>query len=109
MPVYEYIHPGTGAQLLAVRAVPNRDEPPVPGYVRRTVPSRITIGTGAPQPTVNDNLRRAYYQLEHAGKLRDNGRHLRTGAVKRALDHTPPPPRWEDTPMGRAEAEGADT
>ena len=65
MPIYEYYHPTTGECVESRRCVAERDLPPAPGFVRRTVPSCVSppaIRLSA--PSMRDGVLRGYYQQE---------------------------------------------
>lgn len=65
MPIYEYYHPATGVRVEARRAIAERDLPPAPGFVRCTVPSRVSPpGTRLSAPSMRDGVLRGYYQQE---------------------------------------------
>ena len=67
MPLYEYHHPVTGECLEAIRPIADRDTPPRPGFVRRTVPSRVGFVAAAAHlavPSMREGVLRGYYQQE---------------------------------------------
>jgi hypothetical protein len=87
MPLYEFVSPA-GHTLLLHRPVLERDLPVEINDVvfrRRTVPSRISIGTGAPPETQSQRTWKGYRALEMAGKLDDRPGYLPAETVKRAL------------------------
>lgn len=87
MPVYEYAN-AAGQTTLMHRPVLERDLPvEVNGevYHRRTVPSRISVGTGAPPETMSKKTWKGYRDLEMAGKLQDRPGYLPAKVVKEAL------------------------
>lgn len=88
MPLYEYVSEH-GQTVLLPRPVDLRDAPVVLGGVRfrrRTVPSRVTIGSGARPPTLGDKLAKGYKHLEETGQLAANNKnYLPVSAIKRAI------------------------
>lgn len=65
MPIYEYHHPVTGECIEARRSLAERDQPPAPDFIRRTVPSRVSpIATRPAPPSMRDGVLRGYYQQE---------------------------------------------
>ena len=63
MPVYEYVKVSTGAVIEFVVPVADRDQ--VPGHKRITVPRRINVVSGAPDPTLpGQAVPRALKELE---------------------------------------------
>jgi hypothetical protein len=85
MPIYEYEN-DQGRTLLLHRPVDQRDEPTEPGFRRRTIPSRLSVGVGAPPMSTGEELRRGYYKLEERGQLKDRPGYLSAAKVKRALE-----------------------
>ena len=86
MPLYEYVSPH-GSTVLMHRPVEQRDHPVEISNVtfrRRTVPSRISIGTGARPETQGSKILRGYRAMELAGQLTDNPNYLDAATVKRA-------------------------
>ena len=67
MPIYEYYHPATGECVEAVRRVAERDTPPRPGFVRRSVPSRLGFVAGQAHlaaPSMREGVLRGYHRQE---------------------------------------------
>jgi hypothetical protein len=86
MPIYEY--EGDGRSILLRRPVAGRNRPVVINgqrWVRRTVPTRINVGTGAKPETQSQRTWRGYRDLEMAGKLDDRPGYLPAATIKRAL------------------------
>ena len=86
MPVYEY--EVGGSTVLLHRPVERRDDPVMIGdqlATRRTIPSRLTVGVGARQPTMSDKTWKGYRDLELAGKLNDHPGYMPAAKVKEAL------------------------
>lgn len=87
MPLYEYASE-QGQTVLLRRPVDLRDAPVFIDGVklrRRTVPSRITIGTGAKPETHGAKIARGYKHLEETGQLSDRPNYLPAAAVKQAI------------------------
>jgi hypothetical protein len=88
MPLYEYVSP-EGSTVLLPRPVDLRDAPvQIAGvsFRRRTVPSRITVGSGARPPTMGAKLAEGYKRLEQAGQYSDkNPNYLSEAEIKRAM------------------------
>jgi hypothetical protein len=84
MPAYEFENEEHAVVLVAQFPVNARPDEIV--LRRRTVPSRVTIGTGAKPPTMSDKLARGYKDLESRGQLVAKGTHAMTTAqIKRAI------------------------
>lgn len=63
MPVYEYIDVKTGRTVEFAVPIVNRDK--IPGHKRITVPRRLHVVLGAPDPTDADQaVPRALHELE---------------------------------------------
>jgi hypothetical protein len=87
MPLYEY-SADNGATVLLRRPVDLRDAPVIIDGARlrrRTVPSRITVGTGARPETHGAKIARGYKHLEDTGQLVDRPNYLPAAAVKQAI------------------------
>jgi len=88
MPAYEY-ESDQGGTITLVRPVDQRDAMVLirgTRYRRRTVPSRITVGSGAKPETIGAKLTKGYHQLENLGKLSDkNPNYLPVNKIKEAL------------------------
>lgn len=83
MPLYEYENADHAVVLLAQFPVADRPDEIV--LRRRTVPSRVTICTGAQAPTMSDKLAQGYKDLEARGQLKAGPKTLSTAAIKRAI------------------------
>lgn len=86
MPSYEYATDDGEVSVILHRPVEERDAPVV--LKRRTVPSRLTVGTGAKPETMGSKLRKGYYKLEERGQLKDRPNYLPAKTIKKAL-HIP--------------------
>ena len=86
MPIYEF--EGDGRRILLRRSVDDRNKPLVIDgrpWQRVTVPSRITVGTGAAPETMSSKTWKGYRDMELAGKLQDRPGYLPAKVVKEAL------------------------
>lgn len=83
MPTYEYANEELGIEVTVRMPVDARPDQIV--LRRRSVPSRVTVGTGARPPSIGDKLAAGYKALENAGQLRDSPNYLPTHAIKRAI------------------------
>ena len=83
MPIYEYANDALGIEIPMHFALADRPDEIV--LKRRTVPTRVTIGTGAQAPTINDRLAAGYKALESKGLLKDGPNTLSTAEIKRAI------------------------
>lgn len=89
MPLYEYENAEHGITTTIACPLDRRPEEIV--LRRRSVPSRITVGTGAKPPTMGDKLAQGYKALENAGQLTDRGgNYLPIKTIKEAIA-TPDP------------------
>lgn len=85
MPAYEYFNAKHGVHVTIVSSVADR-----PARVilrRREIPSRVSICTGAKEPTHSDQLAAGYKKLEELGQLRKTNRpgQLTNKQIKNAL------------------------
>lgn len=83
MPLYEFENADHGVTLLAQFPVDAR--PDTITLTRRTVPSRVTVCTGAKAPTMSDKLAQGYKDLESRGQLKEGPKTMTTAAIKRAI------------------------
>lgn len=83
MPIYEYENQEHAVVLLAQFPISARPDEIV--LRRRTVPSRVTICTGARAPTMSDKLAQGYKDLESRGQLKPGPKTMSTQAIKRAI------------------------
>lgn len=83
MPLYEYENAEHAVVLLAQFPVNARPDEIV--LKRRTVPSRVTVCTGAKAPTMSDKLAQGYKELESRGQLKAGPKTLSTRAIKQAI------------------------
>jgi hypothetical protein len=83
MPIYEYENPEYAVTVLAQFPVASRPDTIV--LTRRTVPSRVTVCTGAQAPTMSDKLAEGYKTLEARGQLKAGPKTMSTQAIKRAI------------------------
>lgn len=88
MPLYEYTTEDGKTSVLVPRPVDLRDAPCIINGVRlrrRTVPSRITIGSGARPETMGDRLTKGYRHLETTGQLADRPGYLPAKTIRQAI------------------------
>lgn len=83
MPLYEFENEEHAVVLLAQFPVNARPDEIV--LKRRTVPSRVTVCTGAKAPTMSDKLAQGYKELESRGQLKAGPKTLSTRAIKQAI------------------------
>ena len=83
MPLYEYTNEQHGLKHAIQFPVNGRPDEIV--LRRCTVPSRITIGTGAKPPTMSDKLAQGYKDLESRGQLKQGPATLSTQQIKQAI------------------------
>lgn len=87
MPIYEYESP-SGSTVLERRPVAERDAPLIVDGVphrRRTLPSRLTVGTGAAPETMSAKTWKGYRDLELKGQLQDRPGYMPVAEVKKVL------------------------
>ncbi len=84
MPVYEFENLEHGIKIDLPLPVEGRPDQIV--LTRRTIPSRITVGSGTKAPTQGENLLKSYKALEDQGKLHDNPNYLSAAQIKRAAE-----------------------
>lgn len=83
MPLYEFINEEHGLTQTLQFPVGSRPDEIV--LRRRTVPSRVTIGTGAKAPTMSDKLAQGYKDLESRGQLKAGPNTPTTQQIKQAI------------------------
>lgn len=83
MPLYEYANDEHG--LTQTLQFPVNGRPDEIVLRRRTVPSRVTIGTGAKPPTMSDKLAQGYKDLEARGQLKPGPATPTTQQIKQAI------------------------
>jgi len=83
MPAYEFENEEHG--LTQTLHFPVNTRPDEIVLRRRTVPSRITIGTGAKPLTMGDKLAQGYKDLESRGQLKDGPASPTTKQIKQAI------------------------
>ena len=67
MPIYEYFNPANGERVEARRSVDARDTPPLPGFLRLAVPTRLGYVARAATlegPSMRDGVLAGYHRLE---------------------------------------------
>jgi hypothetical protein len=82
MPLYEFENTEHGIRIDLPLPVDARPDTIV--LVRRTVPSRVTVGVGARPATQGEALLQSYKAMESQGKLTQSSNYLSVAEVKRA-------------------------